>query len=67
MGTTWFSYPNYIANAFRVSGSVLGAGGNTGGGGNGGGGAVPEPSEWAAMGVLGLALGGLVVRKRRAR
>lgn len=31
-----------------------------------GNGAVPEPSEWAAMGVLGMALGGLALRKRRA-
>lgn len=28
---------------------------------------VPEPGEWAAMGVLSLGLGGLVVRARRKR
>lgn len=28
-------------------------------------GAVPEPGEWAAMGILGLGLGGLVIRGRR--
>lgn len=31
----------------------------------GGGGAVPEPGEWAAMGVFGAGLTGLVLRKRR--
>ncbi len=43
-------------------------GGTNGGGNTGGGGeeAVPEPGEWAAMGVLGLGLAGLIVRKRRA-
>jgi len=30
-----------------------------------GGGAVPEPGEWAAMGILGAGLTGLVIRKRR--
>ena len=35
------------------------------GGTTGGGGAVPEPGEWAAMGVLGAGLTGLVLRKRR--
>ena len=29
--------------------------------------AVPEPGEWAAMGVLGAGLAGLVLRKRRAK
>lgn len=28
--------------------------------------AVPEPGEWAAMGILGAGLAGLVIRKRRA-
>jgi hypothetical protein len=28
--------------------------------------AVPEPGEWAAMGILGAGLAGLVLRKRRA-
>jgi len=28
-------------------------------------GAVPEPGEWAAMGILGAGLTGLVIRKRR--
>lgn len=32
---------------------------------NGPSGAVPEPGEWAAFGVLGLGLGGLVIRKRK--
>jgi len=31
----------------------------------GGGGAVPEPGEWAAMGILGAGLAGLVLRKRK--
>jgi hypothetical protein len=44
---------------------VVSAGGTTGGGTTGGGGAVPEPGEWAAMGVLGAGLTGLVLRKRR--
>ena len=30
-----------------------------------GGGGVPEPGEWAAMGILGAGLTGLVLRKRR--
>jgi hypothetical protein len=30
-----------------------------------GGNAVPEPGEWAAMGILGAGLAGLVIRKRR--
>lgn len=29
--------------------------------------AVPEPGEWAAMGILGAGLAGLVLRKRRAK
>jgi len=29
------------------------------------GGAVPEPGEWAAMGILGAGLAGLVLRKRK--
>ncbi len=33
----------------------------------GSGGAVPEPGEWAAMGILGAGLAGLVLRKRRAK
>jgi hypothetical protein len=37
------------------------------GGTTGGGGAVPEPGEWAAMGILGAGLTGLVLRKRRAK
>jgi len=36
------------------------------GGTNGGGEPVPEPGEWAAMGILGAGLAGLVLRKRRA-
>ena len=40
-------------------------GGTTGGGTTGGGGAVPEPGEWAAIGILGAGLAGLVIRKRR--
>jgi hypothetical protein len=28
-------------------------------------GGVPEPGEWAAMGILGAGLAGLVIRKRR--
>ena len=31
----------------------------------GAGGAVPEPGEWAAMGILGAGVAGLVLRKRR--
>ena len=41
--------------AFRVSGSVVRVG------------AVPEPGEWAAMGMLASGLGMLVVRKRRTQ
>jgi hypothetical protein len=29
--------------------------------------AVPEPGEWAAMGILGAGLGGLVIRARKRR
>lgn len=48
----------FSSGAFRV-GAL--AGGN-GGGGNG---AVPEPGEWALMGLLTSGLGGLVLRARR--
>jgi hypothetical protein len=51
-------------NARFTTGGVLGAGGVqsyvlTAG--------VPEPAEWAAMGMLATGLGGLVVRARRRR
>jgi hypothetical protein len=51
-------------NATFTTGGVLGAGGVqsyvlTAG--------VPEPAEWAAMGMLASGLGGLVVRARRRR
>lgn len=41
-------------------------GNDSGAAGPGSGGAVPEPSEWAAMGLLGAGLAGLVIRKRRS-
>ena len=58
-----YSGTGFSSGAFRV-GAL--AGGN-GGGGNGGGGnsAVPEPGEWAIMGLLTSGLGGLVLRARR--
>ena len=58
-----YSGSGFSSGAFRV-GAL--AGGN-GGGGNGGGGngAVPEPGEWAMMGLLTSGLGGLVLRARR--
>lgn len=58
-----YSGTGFTSGAFRV-GAL--AGGN-GGGGNGGGGnsAVPEPGEWAIMGLLASGLGGLVLRARR--
>jgi hypothetical protein len=51
-------------NATFTTGGVVGAGGVqsyvlTAG--------VPEPAEWAAMGMLASGLGGLVVRARRRR
>lgn len=70
-GTSSLSFPqtsDFLANGYGYFGpNFLVASGNTGGGGNNGGDPVPEPSEWAAMGVLGLGLAGLVVRKRRLR
>ena len=59
-----YSGTGFSSGAFRV-GAL--AGGGNGGGGNGGGGdgAVPEPGEWAVMGLLTSGLGGLVLRARR--
>jgi len=51
-------------NGGGTTGGGTDNGGNTGGGGEE---AVPEPGEWAAMGVLGMGLVGLMVRKRRSR
>jgi len=45
---------------------VLRTTGGTNGGGTTGGDPVPEPGEWAAMGILGTTLAMLVVRRRRA-
>jgi len=61
----FYSYTNtagrYIDyRNLRFNGNVSGAAGP------GSGGAVPEPSEWAAMGLLGAGLAGLVIRKRRS-
>jgi hypothetical protein len=50
---------NYGGNSSSVTLQVGGSG-TTGGGGG-----VPEPGEWAAMGVLGAGLAGLVIRKRK--
>lgn len=47
---------------FRVN-----SGATNGGGGQNAGDPVPEPSEWAAMGVLGAGLGALVLKRRRTR
>jgi len=44
---------------------ILQSSGGTNGGGTTGGDPVPEPGEWAAMGILGAGLAGLVIRKRR--
>ena len=51
--------------ALRKSDGFSLTSGTTGGGTTGGGGAVPEPGEWAAMGILASGLAGLVVNKRR--
>jgi hypothetical protein len=60
-----YSGTGFTSGAFRV-GAL--AGGGNGGGGNGGGvGAVPEPGEWAVMGLLSSGLGGLVLRARRRK
>ncbi|MFY7950974.1 MAG: PEP-CTERM sorting domain-containing protein [Armatimonadaceae bacterium] len=58
-GTYRWTYGAGGANEFKL---VVGpaTGGTTGGGGG-----VPEPGEWAAMGVLGAGLAGLVIRKSR--
>jgi len=52
-GTTWTSTPS--ASSIQLNGIVTPTGG----------GAVPEPGEWAAMGILGAGLAGLVMRKRK--
>ncbi len=54
-------YINTVAN-----GSIV-AGGNTDGGGGGGGAAVPEPSSAAVLGLGGLAMGAVALRRRRQR
>ena len=51
---------NYGPNNSSITMQVGPASGTTGGGG-----AVPEPGEWAAMGILGAGLTGLVLRKRK--
>ncbi len=45
---------NYGSNGAKVTVQVVTPGG-----------AVPEPGEWAAMGILGAGLTGLVIRKRK--
>jgi len=60
--TSRWTYGAGGVNEFII---VATSGGSTGGGTTGGGGAVPEPGEWAAMGILGAGLTGLVLRKRR--
>jgi hypothetical protein len=62
VGTYRWTYGTSNEHEVKI---VVSAGGTTGGGTTGGGGAVPEPGEWAAMGVLGAGLTGLVLRKRR--
>ncbi|MFM7320399.1 MAG: choice-of-anchor R domain-containing protein [Armatimonadota bacterium] len=57
-GQDWFSSDNEpfkAASAFRVTGTLVPATGSE----------VPEPSEWAAIGILGSGLVGLIARKRR--
>jgi len=56
---------NYGPNNSTFTVQIGPVGGTSGGGTTGGGGAVPEPGEWAAMGILGAGLTGLVIRKRR--
>jgi hypothetical protein len=65
---TWDSANNQFEILSGAYESTLNQGiqaGATRGGTTGGGGAVPEPGEWAAMGVLAAGLTGLVLRKRR--
>jgi hypothetical protein len=61
-GTTADTYASVLAGGsnWTTTSSTLG---RMSGGGSGG--AVPEPGEWAAMGILGAGLTGLVIRKRR--
>ena len=54
----------YINTA--VGGTIV-AGGNTDGGGGGGGTTVPEPSSAALLGLGGLAMGAVALRRRRQR
>ena len=56
-GTYRWTYGSSNQHDIKI---VVPASGTTGGGG-----AVPEPGEWAAMGILGAGLTGLVLRKRR--
>jgi hypothetical protein len=50
----------YGSSGNKVTVQIGPASGTTGGGGG-----VPEPGEWAAMGILGAGLTGLVIRKRK--
>ncbi|MFM7321575.1 MAG: PEP-CTERM sorting domain-containing protein [Armatimonadota bacterium] len=56
---------NANGNGGGDNGNANGNGGGTIGGG--GQDAVPEPGEWAAMGILAAGLGGLMLRNRRKR
>jgi hypothetical protein len=51
----------------NTGGGTTTGGGSTGGNGNGTGDPVPEPGEWAAMGILGAGLLGLMARGRRRK
>lgn len=53
-----------VQNDFAINRMTLNTLGVSGGN-NGGGDPVPEPGEWAAMGILGAGLAGLVMRSRR--
>ena len=61
----------YISNSSLTGMTMTPSGGRAGvssfrvGSGTNPSGAVPEPGEWAAMGILGAGLTGLVLRKRK--
>ncbi len=61
----FYTYTNGTAR-FNLFQNLRFNGPDSGAAGPGSGGAVPEPSEWAAMGLLGAGLAGLVIRKRRS-
>ncbi len=59
-GGTYSRFMTTVNGTLQTGSSTTGGGGTTTGGGG-----VPEPGEWAAMGILGAGLTGLVLRKRR--